>query len=563
MKTSVLILAAGPMWRGWTEEAPKQLAPIAGEPLILRTIRQLKERGYDDNVTVITLNKAIQAVVPRYFEPAKNYWRWETLASTKELWEERTIILHGDTIFSPKAMDTIVDTRAPFMFIGIANKLHAEAYVFTDQDLVLRAANAAIEAAYAGEAGPKPKNVSQNTPRRWGHQFGHWWFYYTLCGLPPVLAAHFNPEIHRAIKGDYTFDIDSPTKYANFLRRNKWASSGVFIDNVRKHMVQRTYDTHPPVVSVPRAEARLCHFMGRVPVNNKKPFIKDIQHVLFTDGLSRDYALMLAQAPRVEQQFHSELCKGVFVFSDSSLRQVSDHIDTTGIEDKLHIVLPAYPDQPDNLHEKAGPFTVLTISNKFWGRGIPLAIEVYRELRKRYGEDVCMKLVCDDVPKSYPRVAGLEIICKRRIGGKLKRKLYREADVFLLLSLMQFGVNLEAMAHGVPTVSTPNFDRGGWIQPEETGFVVQPPLWHYGEGFGTEWKTWNEFQATVKSKFDCGDLAYMTTEAIAHLDFLINNSDEVKRMGRASQEHQRTKHSPGPRNEQVRRIYADILRGLE
>lgn len=222
MTTSVLILAAGPAWRGWTEKTPKQLALIAGEPLILRTLRQLKERGHED-VIVVTRNKAIQAAVPRYFEPSTFYWRTETLAATKELWEERVIILHGDVVFSERAMDAIVASQEPFTFIGIGTQLHAEAFVFTDHVLVLKAAKAATEAAYAGEAGPKPRGVRQNTPRRWGCQYMHWWFYCTLSGIPPVLAFHFDPKIHRIIEDDYTFDVDTPETYKLFLSEHRWA----------------------------------------------------------------------------------------------------------------------------------------------------------------------------------------------------------------------------------------------------------------------------------------------------------------------------------------------------
>ena len=337
----------------------------------------------------------------------------------------------------------------------------------------------------------------------------------------------------------------------------------VYIDNRGKHMIWRSYTICPPVASVSREKAQLCHFIGDVPRDNRKPFIKEVQHVLFTAGLSRNYVRMLAQAPRIERQYHSENCKAVFVPSDSSLRQVGDHIDTAGIEDKLHIVLPAYLDQPDHIYEHAGPFTILTISNKFWGRGIALAIEVFRTLRKKHGSAIRMKLVCDDVPKGYPLVAGLEIIRARRISGQLKNRLYSEADVFLLLSLMQFGVVLETMAHGIPTVSTPNYHRGGWILPGETGLIVEPPFYHYDAGFGIQWKTWNQFQGTVKARFERGDLAYMIAEAVAHVEVLMNNPDRLKQMGQAAQKQQRTKHSPEPRNEQARQIYADILKDIQ
>ena len=333
----------------------------------------------------------------------------------------------------------------------------------------------------------------------------------------------------------------------------------IYLGGRREHMILQSYRAHPPVTYVSRKKARLCHFIGKVPSDNKKPFIKEIEHVLYTPRLSRDYTAMLKEAPRVERQLHSEDCKGVFVFSDSSLRQVSDHIDTSGIEHKLHIVLPAYTDQPDNLYQHEGPFTILTISNKFWGRGIPLAIEVFRELRKKYGKAIRMKLVCGDVPTDYPLVEGLELIKVKQLSSQLRRKLYREADVFLLLSLMQFGVVLEAMAHGVPSVTTPNYHKGGWIVRGETGFIIDPPFYHYDEGFGIVWKTWNQFCGRVKAELKRGSLSYIITQAIIFIEFFMNNPDQLQVMGQAAQKLQREKHSYKVRNKQVRQIYSRIL----
>jgi len=335
----------------------------------------------------------------------------------------------------------------------------------------------------------------------------------------------------------------------------------VYLDNKNKPMVWRSYGTHPPVASVPIEKAKLCHFIDILPDNNRKPFIHEIQHVLFVAGMSRDYIARLRQAPRIEQQYHSENCKAIFCPAVPVLKQVERHINISGIEDKLHLVLPAYQDQPDNLHEHVGPFAILTISNKFWGRGVPLAIDVFRALRKKYGNAVQMKLVCEDVPKGYPLVDGLELIRVRRLDGKLRSKLYQEASVFLLLSLHEFGVVLETMACGVPTVSTP-IGGGSWVIPGQTGFIVEPPFHLYGEGFGTRWKTWDQFQGIVKARFERGDLAYMVTEAVAHIEKLMNNPALVKKMGRAAQTHQREKHSFKPHNEQARKIYADILEGM-
>jgi len=338
--------------------------------------------------------------------------------------------------------------------------------------------------------------------------------------------------------------------------------TGVWLDNKNKPMVWRSYGTHPPVVSAPVKSARLFHFIDILPMKVGKPFIHTIQHPLFVAGLSRNYTARLAEAPRIERQYRSDNCKAIFCPADSQVRQAKRCLDMSGIEDKLHLVLPACPDQPDNLHEHTGPFTILTISNKFWGRGVHLAIETYRVLRKKYGKSIRMKLVCEDVPKGYPLVEGLELIRVRRLSGVMREKLYQEASVFLLLSLHEFGVVLETMARGVPTVSTPNGEKGGWILPGETGFIVEPPFRLYDEGFGIRWKTWDQFQSIVKAQFEAGNLSYMITEAVAHVEFLMNNPDQLKKMGQAAQKQQREKHSFRPHNKQVRKIYAGILEAM-
>jgi len=201
VNTVILIMAAGPYRHGWTEDSPKHLAQISGEPLILRTLRQLKERGYDDEVFVVTYNKAIQAVAPRYFDPPQHNEWFDTLLSTRDLWQERTITLNGDTVFSPLIIDTILSSQSDIMFYG-RDWVHKEAMVFTSkkQDAVIEAALASIRAG-----------------------IGFNLFYCMMCGLDIAKARRaFNKEFHQ-VTHDYTFDMDSHKKYGAFLAKHKWA----------------------------------------------------------------------------------------------------------------------------------------------------------------------------------------------------------------------------------------------------------------------------------------------------------------------------------------------------
>ena len=212
MKIAVLILAAGPSWRGWTKEAPKQLALIEGKPLIVRTLDQLKERGYDDNVMVVTHNEAIQAVVPRYYIPSKHQFWHETLVYTRELWGDRTIILNGDTIYSPEVIDMILADQTSLMFYGKLNgkmsHMNGMAFDKTENERVVNAAKKATrETRIKSEARIKLS----------------WGMYHVLFGLP-LRTRNAPCDVWMAqAADDYTCDIDKPEFYAKFLEKHEWA----------------------------------------------------------------------------------------------------------------------------------------------------------------------------------------------------------------------------------------------------------------------------------------------------------------------------------------------------
>ena len=227
MNTVALILAAGPASRGWTEENPKQLAVIEGKPLLVRTVDQLRERGYDDQVVVVTRSKLIQAVSPRYFEPEVCTWRTQTILSTRALWADRTIIIHGDTIFSPKVMDFIVGEQGPLALISVGDKVHTESWVFTKevQNRVMKSLKVAERVAIMDSKDSLPVKKRYRTHYHQTLVRMHWALYRALSGLPieDLDARVFNPGIHRVLEPDYTCDLDSPRYYARFLKRHKWA----------------------------------------------------------------------------------------------------------------------------------------------------------------------------------------------------------------------------------------------------------------------------------------------------------------------------------------------------
>ena len=107
------IIMAGGKYQKW--KTPRHLTPIDGEPLITRTIRQLKEHGVED--IAISSNDPIfeQFGVPvlhhensydaKGYNDFTGYW-CDAFYPT----DEPTCYIFGDVIFTDNAIRTIVDT---------------------------------------------------------------------------------------------------------------------------------------------------------------------------------------------------------------------------------------------------------------------------------------------------------------------------------------------------------------------------------------------------------------------------------------------------------------------
>lgn len=95
-------------------EIPRQLIPINGEPLIVRTIRLLKENGIKD-IIITSHDKRFDNLGATRYEPKYNdyipykqgYW---LDAFPLEILKEPTIYLFGDVYYSEKAIKTILET---------------------------------------------------------------------------------------------------------------------------------------------------------------------------------------------------------------------------------------------------------------------------------------------------------------------------------------------------------------------------------------------------------------------------------------------------------------------
>ena len=96
MNTIALVLCAGDAVR--MNGVTKQLLPIGKTTILGRILHQMYR--YEQSVIVVTHDPEIGALHNQVHNPENRATTCETLLSSSHLWDDRTIVLLGDVIYS-------------------------------------------------------------------------------------------------------------------------------------------------------------------------------------------------------------------------------------------------------------------------------------------------------------------------------------------------------------------------------------------------------------------------------------------------------------------------------
>jgi starch synthase len=179
----------------------------------------------------------------------------------------------------------------------------------------------------------------------------------------------------------------------------------------------------------------------------------------------------LEQWYRREQQSYDE-ARHLFAFSEPTRRSlVTDY----GIAPEKVTVVGAGANLPElpTVHRPAGgPPTILFIGNDFVRKGGEVLLEAFRRVRESVPD---ARLVLVGTRPAVPVQPGVEVLGRIRDRARIV-ELYRDATVFCLPSFFDPYplVVLEAMAFGVPVVTTEQTGTPEMIAHGETGVLVPP-----------------------------------------------------------------------------------------
>lgn len=195
----VLILAAGEAKR--MKGASKQLLPVKNETIIARIIRQVRTRG--GAPWVVTLNPEIIRAVHKegsfVFKPREQQSTCATFVSTYWVWEERTIILLGDVIYSKALMDRIFACDDPIRVFGNAWEIFA--------------------ISFSGELKEKIADTLDSVKDVFPGKLRT--FYKVYCGFEvdtPETEGEYLEDVVFALTEDWSRDVDSLEEFANMQK---------------------------------------------------------------------------------------------------------------------------------------------------------------------------------------------------------------------------------------------------------------------------------------------------------------------------------------------------------
>ncbi len=336
--------------------------------------------------------------------------------------------------------------------------------------------------------------------------------------------------------------------------------NGVSID-YSKHTVLDSYNYNSPRRYVYKYFSKLHHFINHAPINFKKPFIIEFEHFLFFCHYKdyRNYKKMLDGINDAKKMLESDLCKGIIIWSNGALREIEKYIDTSSIEQKIHLVRPSIKEVNMIHNDNDKNFRVLNIANHFWSKGTFMVVDAFKLFKEKYKNSI-LNIVCNDIPGDFDIPKDIIVNKTSKLTIKEKLELFSNSDVFVHPTLQDaYGVYIEALAYELPTISSSIYDKDEVIIDNICGLLIKPPFSLFESKIGREYENYDEFVSIIKSKYENGEFDFMIKEFYQKLEYLHLNRKILKQMRLNCQNHFRNKFSILERNKRINKIYDQIL----
>ena len=347
-------------------------------------------------------------------------------------------------------------------------------------------------------------------------------YYKSLVNYPPENVEFIN------VKKNFIKVIDNPNV---FTYTNKVKS---FVRKVAE------------VVKVPNLTFTLDHNADLIHcahclLLNKLPWVIDLEHY-WSFSASSKISYSAVGKSIIRKVLRKSFCKKILPWTYAAKETISEALRDGEIDKKMEVVYPAIPVPKNEKKKKSRKLTLLFIGRYFYSKGGLLALEAFRELKKRY--DIKCILISLTIPEHIKKKYESYVEIHRSVSEyTLFNKIYPSSDIYVYPGISDtFGFSLlEAMSFNLPIITLDAFSRKEIVKDWKNGFVIS-----YDKNISI-YKIGKKEKEVVK-------------KIVEKTSILIQSSSLRRKMGRYGRMLvEKGKFSIKKRNESLKRIYEEAI----
>lgn len=272
----------------------------------------------------------------------------------------------------------------------------------------------------------------------------------------------------RDFKADHTLSNNTSRRKLNIQRIILWIVRALQIPNIRF------------IRKIP-LEADFVETPGQLLLNNA-PYAVQIDNI----GCLAFYntkTLYGSLGRRLIRSFLAKSnCRAIITISHAAQHGVIAYGNSKIISEKTHVVYP-FVSLNRYTRRSDGKIRLLFISTNFYLKGGREVIKAFEILSKRYDnlELVMISRPPREILQQYEHASNIRFIDASIDKNELYANHYSQADIFLMPTYQDsFGlVFLEALAAGLPIISTSMYALPEMVEEGKNGFLIQPPFEYF------------------------------------------------------------------------------------
>ena len=245
----------------------------------------------------------------------------------------------------------------------------------------------------------------------------------------------------------------------------------------------------PPVAWLPARGADIIHSTSGILPLNPRPWVLELDYVgyFFGNNMHNSRSIQNSMMKAiVAKRLSSNNCRRIVCWSQAAKNSVASVFgDNRSLMEKTTILYPAVPPAGPRGETRSDGLRILYVSSSFGTKGGEEVLLAFSRLCKKF-DDIELLFKCDTPPEFRKKFTTKKISfypyrTQLLSRTELMERFYMSSDVFLYPTFADlFGLNLlDAMAAGLPIVSTRTFAVPEIVKEAKNGYLVDPPYsWH-------------------------------------------------------------------------------------